>query len=365
VRAALLAALLAASAPAIAQAPDLYEQGVAARHSGDHARAIDLLGRAVAADPANADAHLQLGLALMAAGRLGEAERSLRRTLELAPDYDDARIALVRLEQRRGNRTGALAELERVNPANPEASELRSTLASAGEASPYRSQLNVDGSVSALDRGRPDWRELSVQLRHQASEATAVSALVEYSRRFRLDDTYGELRLDRRLSPGASLYLGLGATPNADFRPKWQLSAGGAVRLAPGPNATVFTLDGRQARYRSGDIQTLNPGIEQSLAGGRFWLTGRLINIFDETGDHHLGWLARGDVQASPRLRLFAGLSDAPDTSEGVVVDTFSLFGGLSLDLSERTTLRLSTAREEREGGSDRVQVGAGLGLRF
>jgi hypothetical protein len=48
-----------------------------------------------------------------------------------------------------------------------------------------------------------------------------------------------------------------------------------------------------------------------------------------------------------------------------VVVDTFSLFGGISYDLGERSTLRLSVAHEDRARGADRLQVGLGLGWRF
>jgi hypothetical protein len=94
-------------------------------------------------------------------------------------------------------------------------------------------------------------------------------------------------------------------------------------------------------------------------------VTARWINIFDENGRHQAGGLLRGDFLATDRLRLFAGAADAPDTSEGVVIDTFSLFGGLSYDLNDRITTRLSIAHENRETGADRLQVGLGLGTRF
>ena len=136
----------------------------------------------------------------------------------------------------------------------------------------------------------------------------------------------------------------------------------GTSAISPIPQ---LTLDGRQARYRAGDIQTLNPGIEQYLADGRVWLTGRWINIFDENGSRQSGWFVRGDVQVSPKIRLFAGASDAPDTSEGVVVETFNLFGGLVLDVGTGRTLRLSLAHEDRETGADRLQIGLGMGVRF
>jgi YaiO family outer membrane protein len=362
-------ALVSATQPAAApDAEQLYRDGVAARHAGDARRAVSLLRQAVAAQPDNADAQLQLGLALLADNRLAEAESALRRTLALAPDYEDAHIALARVEQRRGNRAGALAALEPVSPTNRDAAGLRTQLSAPEETAtdtPYRWQLNVDASHSELDGAQPDWREGTVQLRYQARDDTAVGGSVEVSRRFGNTDTYGELRLDHRFSEGASAYVTVGGTPNADFRPEWQIGAGGAVRVVGGETPTSLTIDARQAHYRAGDIQTVSPGIEQYVAGGRAWLTARWINIFDETGDHNSGWLARGDVMATDRFRLFAGIADAPDVSEGVVTDTFSIFGGAAYDLSDRATLRVSLAHEDRETGSDRLQAGIGLGFRF
>jgi YaiO family outer membrane protein len=349
-------------APARAQS---YEAGVAARLAGDNRLAARILREVVAQEPNNSDAHLQLGLALLGAGELGAAEASLRRTLEIAPGYDDARIGLARIRQQRGDRQGALLALEPVSPANSDAAGLRSQLAAGPAKSAYRGQINVDGSYSALEGDQPDWREGTVQLRYRLSDDTALSGAVEAARRFGKTDVYGEARLDQSVSAGTSFYLSAGGTPDADFRPEWQIGAGGSARVRGGPNPTALTLDARQAHYRAGDIQTVAPGVEQYLANGKAWLTGRWINIFDETGKHHGGWLARGDVMAADRLRLFAGAADAPDVSEGIVLETFSLFGGLSYNLTARSTLRMSVAHEDRQTGSDRLQVGLGMGWRF
>lgn len=344
--------------------PLSYQAGVAARVAGDNQRAIRILREVVTREPANSDGHLQLGLALLAARELDAAEASFRRTLEIAPAYDDARIGLARVQQQRGDPRGALAVLEPVGPTNRDAAGLRTQLSGA-RAAAYRSQINLDGSYSALEGVQPDWREASLQLRRQVTENTALGGSIEAARRFGRTDVYGEARLDHRLSKATSFYLSAGGTPNADFRPEWQIGAGGSARLRSGPNPTAVTVDARQARYRAGSIQTVTPGIEQYLAGGRAWLTGRWINVFDETGNHSAGWLGRGDFMATDRLRLFAGTADAPDVSEGIVVDTFSLFGGASYDLDNRRTLRVSAAHEDRQTGSDRLQIGLGLGWRF
>ncbi len=358
------AALLASLAsPALAQGEDDYSRAVAARQAGDAATAISLLEPLTATDPANADALLQLGLAYLASDRLDDAERAFRETLAIAPDYADARIGLARVAQRRGDTAAARAALNEVPAGNAEAIALRAQLAESGDgATGWRADL--DASYSNLEGSQPDWKEVAVGLSHRSGNTT-VGGRVEWLERFGLRDVFGELRLDQRLSDRATGYIAIGATPDADFRPEWQLGLGASLRVRDGGDATVLTLDARQARYRVGDIQTVNPGIEQYLGDGRYWLTARWINIFDERGDHRMGYLLRGDAQASDRVRLFAGLSDAPDPDQGVVIDTFSLFGGAAIGIGDRAELRASVAHEDRSIGADRTQVSLGLGWRF
>lgn len=343
--------------------PSAYDRGVAARRAGDHLRALALLREAAAQEPANADVHLQIGLAYLALGQLVEAETAFRRTLTLAPDYADARIGLARVAQRRGDRPGALAALEPVGPGNAEADALRLALRER-TGTGFRTSVDADIGYSDVE-GRPDWQEAALQVRHEATDRTALTVRVEAARRFERNDVYGELRIDQRLSDDVTVWASAGGTPDADFRPKTQIGVGGAARVRGGPAATVLTLEARHADYRSGDIQTVTPGVEQYFAGGRAWGTARWINIFDERGRHRSGWLARGDVMANERLRLFAGAADAPDVSEGIVTDTFSLFGGLAWDVSRRGTIRASLAHEDRRGGGDRLTGTVGLTLRF
>lgn len=264
--------------------------------------------------------------------------------------------------QRRGDPRTALAELGRLHPGNEEARLLRLQLKRAlVERSKWR--IDVDGSYSGVGLGQPDWKEGSLRVSRQLMTATAVQAAVEAARRFGSTDVYGELRLERRY-PGGSAYAVVGAAPGADFRPQWQLGAGGEIRLRPGGNATVLTIDGRAARYSAGDIQTLNPGVDQYFADGRAWLSVRWINLFDEAG-YHGGWLARGDLLATERLRLFVGTAKAPETFEGVVWDSSSLFGGFAYELPTGLTFRVSLARDDPESGPGRLQIGIGTGWRF
>lgn len=338
-----------------------YDRAVEARLAGDTDLAATLLEKLVAADPRNSDAQVQLGLARLALGQLDAAETAFRAAIAIAPGYTDAHVGLARIAQRRGDREAALRALDVSGARTAEIDELRRRLAAA--TSDLRWNVDMDAAYSWLEGPQPDWRELAVQLRRTEGAAT-IGARAEYASRFDRDDVYGEVQIDYRLTDGARVYATLGGTPDADFRPKWQLGLGGSLRVNGGPNATILTLDGREARFAIGDVQSISPGIEQYF-GGRFWLTGRWIHLFDERGTHRTGFLVRGDVQASEALRLFAGYSDAPDTDEGVVVDVRSLFGGASLDLGGRHSLRLAVAHDDRATGADRTQLTVGFGLRF
>jgi YaiO family outer membrane protein len=357
---ALLAPSVQAQQPAGAGA---YEQAVDARMRGQPAEAVRLLEPLVAAEPTDADAQVQLGYAYLALDRLDEAQRAFDAALAAAPAYADARLGLARIAQRRGNRVAALQALAGLDPANAEARALRAQIES--DPSLFRWSLDMDASYAAVDGGQPDWQEAAVQLRHRLAGQAALAARGEYSRRFGETDIYLEGRIDRAIGERASVYALLGGTPDPDFRARWQVGTGGSLRLGGAGSSTVLTLDMRHAEFVTGDVQTVVPGIEQYLLGGRAWLTARWIHTFDESGRHLSGYLVRADAQAREGLRLFAGFSDAPDTAEGFVTGTRSYFGGAAIDLTPQVTLRVSGAFEDSDTGADRTQFGLGLGWRF
>jgi tetratricopeptide (TPR) repeat protein len=236
----LAAALLVAPAPAAAQAgEDPYAQAVSARRGGDPARAVELLQRLLVTEPENADAHLQLGLSLLALGRLDDAEAAFRRTLAIAPDYADARIGLARVAQRRDDRQGALALLEPVDPANREAGELRSALGRGGGTG--TSMPGEVGSMSTQLQQAGDGR-LPIGARGAARAACGGradhrAALVEVSERFERTD--GLCRSGGRPAAWARMpvfYLVVGGLPRR-FPPEYQIGAGGFARCAGGRQA--------------------------------------------------------------------------------------------------------------------------------
>lgn len=351
-----------AAVPVQAQAvPSMYEQALTARQAGHPAQAAALLERWLTDKPADVDARLHHGYALLDLGRLRAAEQAFRRVLETAPAYHDARIGLARIAQRQGRASRAQAVLAPVPAGNVEAEVLRRQLAQTFQA---RWKLDVGASRTSVGRGRSPWNEWSGQLSFDANDRTSVLGRVEATRRFGLHDIYGEAQLSRRFTSATTGYVSVGAAAAADYRPKLQLGAGGTVRMRSGPEASVLEVDLRYASFRSGNVATVSFGVEQYVLQGRAWGTARLVTLVGN-GSIHAGALGRFDVQATPAVRLFAGTAHAPDTSEGVVTRVFSLFGGGEARLGQRHSLRVSLARTVQKAGASRMDASLGLGVRF
>ncbi|MCY7280995.1 MAG: YaiO family outer membrane beta-barrel protein [Sphingomonas bacterium] len=358
----LLVSVLAASPVSAQTATSAYEQGVAARRAGDATRAATLLEQAVRADPSSADARVQHGYALLALGRLDEAEHAFDESLRLAPGDNDTRVGQALIAERRGNLRRARTLVAPVASNDEEANALRRRLATGrGET---RWSLDIDGSATRLNNDQPDWRQLDIQLSHRLDNGARVAGRIETARRFDRTDAYGEMRGEWPVSSASSVYLLGGGTPGADFRPRWQVGTGGRVRVTGGAAPTVLTLDARHASYRSGSISLINPGIEQYLAAGKAWITLQSINLVDD-GAIRSGWLARIDLMAGDRVRLFGGAANAPDVDQGIVSRTRSLFAGASVGLNETADLRVSVSRDRPGIGADRTGFSLGTMVRF
>ncbi len=332
--------------------------------SPDEAEALVI---AVLADePRNLDALMLQARLQLARGKSHEAEEIYSKVLATDPHNVDALLGLGDARRTLWNERGARDAYERALRFDPASTEARSRLAERPEP---RWQVDIDGLRSNLSDGFKPWNEGAFRLGYRVSPSTTVSAAAELSERFGEFDASFEGRIDHLFTPTLAGYVLLGGTPDADFRPKYQIGAGGSARLSPGVDSllgpTIAAIDLRYAEYETGGIQTVSPGLEQRFLGERLWLTGRWINTFDPDRGRTGGWLVRADVQVVNRLRIFAGLSDAPDISEGLVLETFSTFGGLVLDLDENISLRASVGREDRDKAYDRTVFGIGMSVRF
>jgi Tfp pilus assembly protein PilF len=81
--------------------------------------AADYARRAVAANPGNPANRVQLGEALLAAGRLADAEAELRAAVAQCPNHAMARALLAVALHHRGEGAAARAEMERAVRIDP------------------------------------------------------------------------------------------------------------------------------------------------------------------------------------------------------------------------------------------------------
>lgn len=351
---------IAPELPAVVQADPqaLYEAAVADRRAGRPAAAVAKLEAVLAARPDHLDARLNLGLALLALDRLDEAEAAFAAVAARAPAYADARAGLARVAQRRGDLATArreAAEAVRLAPGDPEAAALARSLAE-----PPRWRLDVGVARSELSGGLPDWSEARVAVSGALDERWSAALAVEATERFDNRDIYVEARLDRRFGRGGA-YVLLGGAPDADYRPELILGLGGEARLT---ERLTATLDASTARYPTGAVTSVQPGLRVEVLPERLQLAARWIVVRDEGGETRQGWAVQSRWQATPRLGLRLGYADAPESSEGVTVDVAAWSLGADIDVTDRLTLRLGVVSEDR-GAYDRREAAVGFGLRF
>ena len=99
------------------------EHGKTLGAAGQHANAASAFERALALEPAHAEAHYRLGLALRDQGRLAEAAASYQRALTLRPDYAEAHNNLGAALQLQGKLNDALASFRRAVDLDPDFSQ--------------------------------------------------------------------------------------------------------------------------------------------------------------------------------------------------------------------------------------------------
>ena len=97
----------------------LYLLGEIANRTGRHEQAVELIGKAIAANGQVAAFHHELGCALRASRNLIGAEKSFARAIELAPDEPQSRVELGSLQLEMGKPAAAeqsFREIQRLAP---------------------------------------------------------------------------------------------------------------------------------------------------------------------------------------------------------------------------------------------------------
>ncbi len=318
------------NASAFAQ-DSLYDRAVTARLADDPALAASLLEDWLAEHPDDVDALVQYGYALLALGRLEEAEFAFQKVLRKAPEYADAAQGLALVAERR--------ETEQA---------VRSGF------------ILVEGALSNTGGGQDDWQELGVLASLPVGTRTTLDLGGTWHRRFGAEDVELGGRATYRATENLWLRAGASVTPNADFRPATGISTGFDFRIAP---STVASLDSSWQSYPVQDVWTVRPGITQYFGGGRFAASLHSHIVAAAGEDVQIGGALRADYLPTASTRLFIGTATGPDTDLGVVRDTTSIFAGGELPLTQDLSLTGSVAQEWRENGFDRTEGRIGVKL--
>jgi YaiO family outer membrane protein len=360
--------------------------------SGARDEALAVVDDVLTRYPDNVDALLLKGRLSLARGELQTAEDALRKAVSLAPDYLDLWIALgdtlyvrqdfaeAREAYQRAKQLAPKSETVRAKLARsfkPEELKIRGAVSEAEpggvapvaeESSKPKWRVDAEFSYSELTAPRPPWREFSGQVTYYSDIGLTYHARVENNERNNRHDTYLQVGIDASLSESLSAYAALGGTPNANFRPEWQLLSGGTVRVLKGKDVigpSLLTLDTKWSQYSAGDVTTLSPGIEQYFFSGRVWVNARLSNTLNETGQWLRGWNVRANWLARENLRLFAGIGEDPETVNNRTYITKAYSAGMVWAVADNTELRLNFLHEDRIDSYIRNSVTLGVSRKF
>lgn len=352
----------------------LFRLALVQGYLGEYAAALETTDKGLAIDPRNTDLRLARSRILGWSGRYAEARRTVNAVIAEQPQNAEAHTVKGRIEfydGRLDSAHSAFAEARRLDPGNAEAAAGLADVARArtGDETP-RWQIDTGYLHSRFSRvDLADWREGFIRIEHRWPSNTALSFRVDTSNRFSETETSVGVGIAQRFNAAVYGYLEGSMAPAADFLPRSMVAAGGSLRILKNEGVigdSMLTATLRHRRYATGDVQNIEPGIQQYAFDGRLWLAAKWVNAFDREADTRLaGWYGRVDWQVAQFLRVYGGLSDMPETESGVTVETRSQFGGLAVDLTPNIRLNIDLAREDRANSYVRNVYGLGATLRF
>ncbi len=353
---------------ALEKAPDYLDArlGLArvALWRGDLAGARTLVSAVTAKYPDNTEARLLAARISLQEGEARVAEAQFQAILKREPDYSEALVGLGDAQGARGDDRAARTSYGKALALEPASVDIQQRLA---QPPPKKWRADIGTELSHLSGGRQSWTDSSVGLAYTPQPGTTIGGRTRVATRYGETDVQIEARIDHAFSQDFSAYGIVAGTPDADFLARFSVG-GGATWRAYAPSGSweplVLTLDGRHDIFADTSVSTVSPAAQVFFFDQKLGLQVRWIHSFNDEGTTANGYVLRADLAATDRFRILAGYSDAPEISEGTLVDTTTVFTGFSYDLSDALTLRGNYAYEHREA-FDRNTFGLGLSVRF
>jgi YaiO family outer membrane protein len=330
---------------------------------GDLAEARTLVDAIAAQHPDNTEAQILAGRISLQEGEAQAAEAQFQAILEREPNDSEALVGLGDAQRASGDDRAARISYGKALALEPASADIQQRLA---QPPPKKWRADVGTEISELSGGRPSWTDSSFGLAYTPQPGTTLGGRARVATRYGETDVQIEARIDHAFSQDFSAYGIVAGTPDADFLARFSVGGGASWRAyAPaGWGPLILTLDGRHDVFDDTSVTTLSPAAQYFFFDERLGMQIRWIHSVNNEGTSANGYAIRTDVAATDRLRILAGYSDAPEISEGTLIDTKTVFTGISLNLSEWLTLRADYAHEHRET-FDRNIFGLGLAVRF
>lgn len=320
--------------------------------------------RILGAAPDNSEALLLDGQLSLIGKDYARAEMAYNHVLAMAPGNVEGWIGLGDTLRAKGDGRGARAAYDKALRLDPTSTVIRDRLAA-----PFPTLWRLDAAteISELSKGRGTWTDSSVSISYRATPELTLSSRARTATRFGFTDVQGEMRADYSFIPEFTVYGLSAVTPEADFLAQYLFGAGMSWQAVPAQNGLgpfTLNLDTRYEHFSESDIVTLSPWIQAYLFDERLGLSARWVHVEDDHDASVDGYVLRGDIRLADAVLVFGGYSDAPEISEGAIIDTETWFTGLTVDINDALSLHGSYAREKREA-FDRDIYGLGVTVRF
>ena len=283
--------------------------------------------------PNNADVILTKGNLEYYQGNLKQAERNFLRVLELAPNYADAKTGLENVRR----------------------------------AKAAKKSWRVDGGTtfsSFDDDDIQSWDDQNLRVEYRTDDL-AYSVSGQRYNRFGQTDVQLVAGLADAQRGGLDWGLIAGVTPSASFRP--DVSAGvnlGYSIDTPGGTTFYPRSNYRYDQYDTGDVHTVQTGVDTYLENGLV-LSADIIGTFQETGGNDIGFRLSGRYPITDQFEIRAGYANAPETINGVAIDTETFFGGISYAVTPDLKLHLNLSNNDREDSFSRDDINVGFTREF
>lgn len=330
--------------------------------------ALAVLSQACSDQNETADSRLQAAQILAWAGRYDEAETAFNEILINDPDNLDVLVGRASLHYYQNELKEAKKVYQSVVDRAPTYSDaitglarVEEALKAADEALGPTWRLDVNYGETRVDGPQPNWAELTTRAAYRRGEYS-YSTQVSQLDRFGLQDTEVVLGLDRVARSGTNFSAYASFTPDADFRSDF--GAGGGISHIVEPKWGPVLQAGIKYdfdQFGSNSIHAISPELTAYFENGLV-LSGRVINVIQES-QVTTGWLAQVYLPLGDRFAARAGYAQAPEIIDGEALDTQSIFGGLSVKITDTLELSFNYSRDDRETAFDRE--GFSLALTF